>query len=177
MAYIAPFRALRYDPAQVDLTKVVTQPYDKITPEMQNRYYDADPHNLVRIILGKPQADDRQEKIFTLGQRSFSRIGAGEASSSRIRSHPSTNTFSVFKPPGGARNWNAAVSSPWAGSRTIPPVWCIATSRPWPSLKPTDWSCCAPPGPILDSCSCYTAIRRGRLMERCPLMQVVRKAG
>ena len=66
MAYIAPFRALRYDPAQVDLTKVVTQPYDKITPAMQNRYYDADPHNLVRIILGKPQADDRaEENIYT----------------------------------------------------------------------------------------------------------------
>ena len=66
MAYIAPFRALRYDPARVDLTKVVTQPYDKITPEMQNRYYDADPHNLVRIILGKPQSDDRPgENIYT----------------------------------------------------------------------------------------------------------------
>ena len=66
MAYIAPFRALRYDPARVDLTQVVTQPYDKITPEMQNRYYDADPHNLFRIILGKPQpADHLEENIYT----------------------------------------------------------------------------------------------------------------
>jgi uncharacterized protein (DUF1015 family) len=66
MAYIAPFRALRYDPARVDLTQVVTQPYDKITPEMQNRYYDADPHNLVRIILGKPQPTDHlKENIYT----------------------------------------------------------------------------------------------------------------
>ena len=32
MAHIAPFRALRYDPARVDLSQVVTQPYDKITP-------------------------------------------------------------------------------------------------------------------------------------------------
>jgi len=29
---------------------VVTQPYDKITPEMQQRYYEASPYNLVRII-------------------------------------------------------------------------------------------------------------------------------
>jgi uncharacterized protein (DUF1015 family) len=66
MAYIAPFRALRYDPARVDLTKVVTQPYDKITPAMQSSYYDADPHNLVRIILGKPQPTDRTgENIYT----------------------------------------------------------------------------------------------------------------
>jgi uncharacterized protein (DUF1015 family) len=72
MAYIAPFRALRYDPARVDLTQVVTQPYDKITPEMQNRYYDADPHNLVRIILGKPQPSDSvEENIYTRASASF----------------------------------------------------------------------------------------------------------
>jgi uncharacterized protein (DUF1015 family) len=59
MAHIAPFRALRYDPARVDLSQVVTQPYDKITPEMQERYYAASPHNLVRIILGKREAADR----------------------------------------------------------------------------------------------------------------------
>jgi uncharacterized protein (DUF1015 family) len=72
MAYIAPFRALRYDPTRVDLTQVVTQPYDKITPEMQNRYCDASPHNLVRIILGKPQATDHlEENIYTRAATSF----------------------------------------------------------------------------------------------------------
>jgi uncharacterized protein (DUF1015 family) len=66
MAYVAPFRAWRYDPARVDLTRVVTQPYDKITPEMQSGYYDASPHNLVRIILGKAQpADHLEENIYT----------------------------------------------------------------------------------------------------------------
>jgi len=54
MAEIAPFAALRYDPARVPLADVVTQPYDKITPEMQARYYRAHPCNLVRIILGNP---------------------------------------------------------------------------------------------------------------------------
>jgi uncharacterized protein (DUF1015 family) len=72
MAHIAPFRALRYDPARVDLNRVVTQPYDKITPEMQNRYYDASPHNLVRIILGKPQATDHlKENVYTRAAASF----------------------------------------------------------------------------------------------------------
>src|SRR5438309_3892261 len=58
MAHIEPFRALRYDPARVALPNVVTQPYDKITPEMQDRYYASSPYNLVRIILGKQQTGD-----------------------------------------------------------------------------------------------------------------------
>ncbi|HWG48224.1 MAG TPA: DUF1015 domain-containing protein [Candidatus Acidoferrales bacterium] len=58
MAEIIPFQALRYDPEQVKLEDVVTQPYDKITPEMQSHYYDLSPHNLVRIILGKPGDTD-----------------------------------------------------------------------------------------------------------------------
>jgi len=66
MAYVAPFRALRYDPSRVDLKQVVTQPYDKISPAMQDRYYAASPHNLVRIILGKQQSDDRPgENVYT----------------------------------------------------------------------------------------------------------------
>jgi len=66
MADIAPFRALRYDPARVDLSDVVTQPYDKITPEMQERYYAASPHNLVRIILGKrEQGEGAGENPYT----------------------------------------------------------------------------------------------------------------
>src|SRR5579863_2500598 len=72
MAHIEPFRALRYNPARVDLTKVVTQPYDKITPEMQSRYYNASPYNLVRIILGKPQPTDHlEENIYTRAASSF----------------------------------------------------------------------------------------------------------
>jgi uncharacterized protein (DUF1015 family) len=59
MARIEPFRAWRYDPSRVDVSSVVTQPYDKISPEMQARYHAASPHNLVRIILGKPEPDDR----------------------------------------------------------------------------------------------------------------------
>ena len=58
MAHIAPFRAFRYDPQRVALNKVVTQPYDKISPQMQAHYYDASPYNLVRIILGKSQPHD-----------------------------------------------------------------------------------------------------------------------
>ena len=66
MAYIAPFRALRYDPARVALSQVATQPYDKITPQMQEGYYAANPYNLVRIILGKRDStDNEQESPYT----------------------------------------------------------------------------------------------------------------
>jgi uncharacterized protein (DUF1015 family) len=58
MANIEPFRALRYDPSRVTLANVATQPYDKITTAMQERYYSASPYNLVRIILGKRQSHD-----------------------------------------------------------------------------------------------------------------------
>ncbi len=62
MAHIAPFRALRYDPARVSLSQVATQPYDKITPLMQETYYAASPYNLVRIILGQKNATDNDRE-------------------------------------------------------------------------------------------------------------------
>jgi uncharacterized protein (DUF1015 family) len=72
MAKIFPFRALRYDPARVGLSQVVTQPYDKITPAMQARYYDASPYNLVRIILGKRDAADNQSNnVYSRAARDF----------------------------------------------------------------------------------------------------------
>ena len=64
MARIYPFRALRYDTARVKMEDVVTQPYDKITPEMQQRYYERSPYNLIRIILGKHEPDDTEPQEF-----------------------------------------------------------------------------------------------------------------
>jgi uncharacterized protein (DUF1015 family) len=64
MARIYPFRALRYDTSRVQMEDVVTQPYDKITPEMQQRYYERSPYNLIRIILGKHEPGDTQPQEF-----------------------------------------------------------------------------------------------------------------
>src|SRR5271168_4219057 len=58
MARIYPFRALRYNPSRVRIEDVVTQPYDKITPSMQQAYYQRSLYNLVRIILGLPELFD-----------------------------------------------------------------------------------------------------------------------
>jgi uncharacterized protein (DUF1015 family) len=66
MAKIFPFRALRYNPNKVSISDVVTQPYDKISPSMREGYYSKSPHNLVRIILGKTEADDNgQMNVYT----------------------------------------------------------------------------------------------------------------
>lgn len=58
MATIAPFCAWRYDAGRVRLENVVTQPYDKISPEMRDHYLAASPYNLVRIILNPPESSD-----------------------------------------------------------------------------------------------------------------------
>jgi len=60
MANVSPFRAYRYTKKKVKLDNVIVQPYDKITPDLQNQYYDRDPFNAVRIILGKEESGDNQ---------------------------------------------------------------------------------------------------------------------
>src|ERR1700722_2635605 len=66
MADIQPFRALRYDLQRVSASQVVTQPYDKITPALQDGYYAASPYNLVRIILGRREPDDNaRNNVYT----------------------------------------------------------------------------------------------------------------
>jgi uncharacterized protein (DUF1015 family) len=72
MADIHPFRAFRYDPQRVSPLQVVTQPYDKITPALQERYYAASPYNLVRIILGRREANDNPENnVYSRAAASF----------------------------------------------------------------------------------------------------------
>jgi uncharacterized protein (DUF1015 family) len=73
MATIYPFRAWRYNPSSVRLEDVVTQPYDKISPAMQQGYYQRSPYNLVRIILGLPELFDaeRGESVYTRAARDF----------------------------------------------------------------------------------------------------------
>ena len=72
MAKIFPFKALLYDPQRVgDLGRVVTQPYDKISDEMRERYYASSPFNLARVIRGMQHpADTEADNVYTRAQRS-----------------------------------------------------------------------------------------------------------
>ncbi len=66
MADVAPFRSYHYSTKAGRLEDLVTQPYDKISPAMQQRYLSLNPYNLVRIILGERfPSDSAQENVYT----------------------------------------------------------------------------------------------------------------
>jgi uncharacterized protein (DUF1015 family) len=58
MAEIRPFCGVIYDPQRVPLDHVLTQPYDKVTPAMRDRYLGLSPYNLIQIELGKETPSD-----------------------------------------------------------------------------------------------------------------------
>jgi uncharacterized protein (DUF1015 family) len=58
MAKVFPFRAFRYNPAHAPFEDVLTQPYDKISPAMQDKYYAANPHNLITVEKGRVHPSD-----------------------------------------------------------------------------------------------------------------------
>ena len=66
MAQVYPFRAFRYNPARAPFDRVLTQPYDKISPAMQEKYYAADPHNLIAVEKGRGYPGDTpQNNVYT----------------------------------------------------------------------------------------------------------------
>src|SRR5215470_18636570 len=58
MARAEPFRAYRYNADIAAYDRVLTQPYDKITPKRQEEYYATDPHNLIAVEKGRGNAGD-----------------------------------------------------------------------------------------------------------------------
>src|SRR6266481_1502323 len=66
MAQVYPFRAFRYDPKRAPLERVLTQPYDKISPAMQEKYYTADRHSLIAVEKGRADPSDApQNNVYT----------------------------------------------------------------------------------------------------------------
>jgi len=57
MVDVRPFRAIRYTELAGDPRNLITQPYDKIDPEMQRAYYDRSAYNFCRITL--PMENDK----------------------------------------------------------------------------------------------------------------------
>ena len=102
MADLLPFQALRYNLQRVSAAQVVTQPYDKITPAMQDRYYGASPYNLVRIILGRHEpADNTAENVYSRAA-AFGKQWRAEGIL-QLDSAPSIYAYSqAFKAPSGA---------------------------------------------------------------------------
>jgi uncharacterized protein (DUF1015 family) len=71
MAQVYPFPAFRYNASKVSYDHVLTQPYDKISPAMQDKYYAADPHNLITIEKGRvlpsdtPPGAEGEKNVYT----------------------------------------------------------------------------------------------------------------
>ena len=66
MALVYPFRAFRYNPEIAPFDRVLTQPYDKISPAQQEKYYAADPHNLITVEKGRSFPEDTpQNNVYT----------------------------------------------------------------------------------------------------------------
>jgi uncharacterized protein (DUF1015 family) len=66
MALVQTLRAYRYNPSLAPFEKVLTQPYDKITPARQEEYYAADPHNLIAVEKGRTYKEDTaQSNVYT----------------------------------------------------------------------------------------------------------------
>jgi uncharacterized protein (DUF1015 family) len=71
MAQVHPFPAYRYNASKVAYDRVLTQPYDKISPAMQDKYYAADPHNLIAIEKGRvlpgdtPAGAPNEKNVYT----------------------------------------------------------------------------------------------------------------
>lgn len=70
MAEIRPFRAIQFRTPPIPIGKVVTQPYDKITPRMRERYLAAHPNNLVRILrpLDDPDTSPKRSPYQTAAE-------------------------------------------------------------------------------------------------------------
>ena len=66
MALVRPFRAFRYNPEIALFERVLTQPYDKISPAQQEKYYASDPHNLIVVEKGRTSpSDSPQDNVYT----------------------------------------------------------------------------------------------------------------
>jgi len=66
MAQVFPFRAYRFNPELAPFDRVLTQPYDKISPERQADYYAAHPENLIAVEKGRVSPDDSpQDNVYT----------------------------------------------------------------------------------------------------------------
>src|SRR5580692_4562500 len=66
LARIFPFQPYRYSAKAGPVENLVTQPYDKISPEMQARYLSLSPYNLVRLILGERfPSDTGEDNVYT----------------------------------------------------------------------------------------------------------------
>ena len=74
MVEVVPFNGLRYNEEQSGpLAELIAPPYDVIRPNLQEELYSRNPHNVVRLILGKQNEDDNDtNNRYTRSAKDFS---------------------------------------------------------------------------------------------------------
>ena len=79
MALIAPFRGSTYPLGnKSNFSNVVAPPYDVISPDEQEALYRKDPHNIIRLILGKKKTGDSDwDNKYTRAADHFTRWETG----------------------------------------------------------------------------------------------------
>ncbi len=82
MADVRPLPGIRYADA-AHLAALVTPPYDVISPEAQARYYERDPHNIIRLELGAMSRATTTSTTAIHARRRPLPNGGGQASFSR----------------------------------------------------------------------------------------------
>ena len=75
MANLKPFKGIRYNPEKVgDIATVISQPYDRVRHGLQDKYYDLNDYNVVRMIKGKEfEGDHVNENVYTRAQAFLSK--------------------------------------------------------------------------------------------------------
>ena len=165
MAIISPFAAVRYDARQVGgLDKVLTQPYDKITPAMQKEYLERSPHNLAYILKGKAEeGDSPTDNVYTRASAYLRKWR--EQGVLLQRERPALYAyFQQFHLPGTPRQ-SPLVRKGFIGLGDLENYdsgWSFAMSRRTPGLSWTGWSCCERHGLTSVRSLCCTVIRKRR---------------
>jgi uncharacterized protein (DUF1015 family) len=59
MVVVKPFRGMRYNPEKVNISRVVTPPYDVISDEERERYYAMHEYNIIRLDYNKGEGEEK----------------------------------------------------------------------------------------------------------------------
>lgn len=60
MVRIVPFAGITYNFGKVNISNAIAPPYDVISSEEQDKFYEISDYNIVRLILGKTQPNDNE---------------------------------------------------------------------------------------------------------------------
>ncbi len=148
MAKIYPFKGIIYNKKKIKkMDKVVSHPYDVISPKMQDYYYQQSDFNTIKLILGKEFAGDTQYNNNISVRRHLLKVGCAMKSWCRIQNLPFMYTSS--NSTSAAKNSSVWVLSHFWGLRILAGDGYTPTRRPFRRPSLIGSSFCALPMPIL----------------------------